>query len=176
MFFFFSITQDDADLLNTIYKRNYPMMLSTALRFFKKETAEDMVQDTILKLVDYLPKVKSLDSSHRNAYITLTVKSVCISYLRKTNKEVYMNFDWMKEIALSPEQIVEQKETKENIQWMLSALDDRDRLLLIYKFYMEYPNKEIAKLLNIKAKDVSTYIYRAKQRALEVLSKRGDAL
>lgn len=176
MFFFFSISQEDANFLNEIYERDYPMMLSAAMRLVKKETTEDMVHDTILKLVDYLPKLKSLDSSHRNAYITLTVKSVCISYLRKTNKEVYMSFDWMKEIALSPEQIVEQKEAKENIQWMLSALDDRDRLLLIYKFYMEYPNKEIGKLLNIKTKDVSTYIYRAKNRALEVLRKRGDVL
>lgn len=172
---FLSLSPEDEDLLLDIYQNKYPILFSAAFRIVKdKNTADDMVQDAVVKLMKDIPKLRTFSKDHRIAYSVLTVQHLSISYLRKYKRRLYNTFDWMDKVFLTPAEIVEKDEDKASVHSMLNQLKPRDRLLLVYKYFMEYNNKEIGRLLNIKSRYVSTYIKRAREAAFEVMQNRGD--
>ena len=164
-----------SDLLLNIMEKYYPLLISRAMRIMDDYyLAEDMVQETLIRLIDYMPKIRELDEQARVAYCVRTLETVCYMYLRKEKKK-FIPSKYKSYTQPTPEELLERVEVKSVVHTMLTNLSVRDRKLLIYKYFLDYDNKMIGMLLDMKTKDVSTYLRRAREHALKELQKmRGD--
>lgn len=171
----FIFSEEEMALLMQIYTDYYPLLKFTARRIVNNnDTADDMVQDSIIKLMNYLTTLQKLNKNQLISYCVRTVESVSISYIRHESTRRKKPLETQVPEYM-PAELIEIDEVKNTVNTMLSKLSQQDRHLLIYKYFMNYSNKEIGYLLGIETKQVSTYIQRARERAKRILEKTGDS-
>ena len=170
---FLLLPNENNKLLIQIYMGYYPLLKYMARRIVNDNfTADDMVHETIVKLIRYLPKLQKLERKALLTYCVRTVESVSISYIRKESRRKRVINDQNPDFL--PEELIERDEIKGKVNTVLSELSQLDRHLLIYKYVMGYSHKQIGCLLGMEPKYISTYIKRARDRAKRILIKKGD--
>ena len=175
---FLILSKEDDELIVHIYTEYNPLLKCMARKIVGNDfTADDMVQDTIIKLMSHLPTLQKLEQKALVSYCVRTVESVSFDYLydvsrrkrsQRSQEECY------RIPALLPDELLERDEIADHVKTMLSELSQLDRHLLIYKYFMCFSHKQIGYLLGIEPKYISTYVKRARDRAKRILKKKGD--
>lgn len=75
---------------------------------------------------------------------------------------------------VSPEHYCIVHETNMELANTLDTLCERDRQLLIYKYYLGYTGKEIAQLMGIPVRHIHVYLSRARRRALCTIAREQE--
>lgn len=135
---------------------------------------EDILQDTLVRLMRNSEKLSLLNEQKTAAYIALTVRSACIDCERRrhTDQIVYMD-----EQTLAQEYV--EQEPAEDMSTPLSSvlivrrlrarLSDRDWTVLTGKYIMGYSQEELGRLLGISPNSVRMALYRARENAKVIL-------
>lgn len=123
--------------------------------------AEDIVQETVYKAFSYMDAIENgkfgawlykvaihryYDLCRRQKWITVPIETIDIP-----------DFEL-------PEDALLQREKKEEVEVVLGQLIPLHKQLLIMKYEMELPYKEIAKLLGISIEHVKAALYQARQQ------------
>jgi len=157
---------------NIVVGRLRPKLLHFAKGFVKDgaATADDMVQDAVLKLWNS----KNLDEIRNPEALTIQIlKYVCIDYLRlkKNNTEgIKPNFQAFSEY--DPHVTLEKKDQFQNIQSYIEELPCDQMMAVRLRDIMGYEMYEIAQIIGTTEINVRTLLSRARQRLREKLQNR----
>ena len=149
----------DEKAFNEVYVAYRKLLFFIIISIVKNETiAEDLLQDTFIKVYEAKETIKDPSSFH--SYITLTAKNLALNELKKMRRveslepliDIYgyveQNFTLLSEIA--------------------DYLSDIENTIVVYKIVHERGFKEISQLTDIP---LST-VYQIYQRALSKIKKR----
>ena len=170
------ILQGETNAFAVLVDRYKDMIFSLALKMVKnREEAEEVAQDTFIKIYNSLGKFKG-DSkfstwSYKIAYNT------CLDRLKKSKKEENnISIDEFSahliktmDNALSA---LEDKERKQTIQNCLNLLPGEDNIILTLFYFDDQSLEEIGKIMNVSANNAKVKLFRSRQKLAVILKKQ----
>lgn len=172
--------EDEADraFMTDVYIR-YERLIYSELRKLMSDrwTMEDVMQTTLVKLIDQLHRLKTMDERHRVNYIITATRNNAITYLRTASSRASVSLDsqwedgWDFSSDFSVEETVLREENIGRLKEVWPQLDARSRYLLESKYILGLKSKEIAHVLGIKEDSVRVELSRARRRARDLLNK-----
>ena len=169
--------ESDRLFLEMLYDNYNGLMFNQARRYFQNQAdIEDVVQQSLVKLIKYLPTIRKLNRNILAAYIVNVIRSCSMDIYRKRKIEKETNFsdffegfeenvvddvdfDCLMEIAVSSEEIAK----------AILRLPEKDQFVLNAKYLMGWSDAEISSTLNMNKVTVRTRLYRAKRKVLNLL-------
>ncbi len=172
----------DEKFYENLLQKYSKLMYFTAERYrIESVDSRDIVQESLLSLLkgDRETLLKSFPEETLVSYIYYTVKNTAISLNRKqarfTQAELPLEEQGLEEIQ-DPRSWVSQTELHIVLDSLLDDLPENERLLLTYKYLLDYSNDEIAALFGWKKDSVRMMLSRARQKALKLLEDKGVKL
>ena len=169
---------DDREFMTQLYIDNQRLMYLEIKKLVADDwIAEDILHDSIVRLIDKIPLLRSLDKRRRINYLVTTVRNQTKNYYRSKQKEKISSLDsspgLLNTILWSDEEIGDQ------IHWRLQAeklksiwpeLSDSTKQLLERKYILAQTDDEIALAFNIKASSVRMKLVRARREVLLIMN------
>ncbi|MCJ7841915.1 RNA polymerase sigma factor [Lederbergia sp. NSJ-179] len=145
------------------------------------QIAEDIVQETFIKLIENPPDIR--DEHLLQKWLNVTASNLSVDYLRKMkrqeiNMELFFNqcsflfSTWHSKV----ERELENKLFVELLSEALDILPREWSQIVLLKYYYEMSIEEISTLLSVKKNTVKTRLLRAKQKLSRHLSKNDDII
>ena len=160
-------------LLVDCYKN---LVFTLAIRMLKnREEAEEVSQDTFIKVYKALPKFKG--DSKLSTWVYKVAYNTCLDRIKKNKRRFNeVGIDSFKDFqlktidnAFDAMEIAEQQQT---IQDCLQQLASKDSFLLSLFYFEELSLEEISKVVNMEANTVKVNIHRARKRLTNILKQR----
>lgn len=152
------------------------LVFTLAIRMLKnREEAEEVSQDTFIKIYKALPKFKG--ESKLSTWIYKVAYNTCLDQIKKNNRR----YDEVAIDSFSENQIktldnaldaLEEKEQQKTIQECLQQLASKDSFLLTLFYFEELSLEEISKVVNMEANTVKVNIHRARKRLGNILKQK----
>lgn len=161
-----------------LYQKYKYTMFSKAREYDNSRgNAEDIVQETLIRLTKHLEKLRGMDEGARVVYIVFTVRSTAFNLNNKLAREREVIYDsYSKNVDLSSwpaEERVMLRATKEDVDHVLSMLPERDSLLLTGKYIVELSDEELAEMIGCKPGSIRMMLTRARGKARELFTEEG---
>jgi len=121
--------------------------------------AEDIVQDSFATFYVYRDRLKNY--STLKSYLFSIIHNKSVDYIRKNNKIVFKDYEATS--TISPEEIIIDREKKQNFIRSFNKLDENQRNILYLYAFQQMTYKEIAEILNISLAKVKITIFRARK-------------
>ena len=144
---------------------NYSNMLMQIAfqRTFNKSEAEDVVQETFIRLMKNLKKIKN--EEHLKSWLIRVTINICNDYNKSSWNKVTSELDENVKYL--------DNETKEVIV-QINELKPQYRDIVYLYYYQGYKTKEIAKILKMKENTVSSNLTRARETLKNILKEEGE--
>ena len=164
--------EDDRQFVADLYQNFKLNMYYTARKIVKDpHTAEDIVQESCIAIINNLEKIKAVEICRRRAYIVSIVKNISINYIVKRDRQSRYSF-------IADDEILSQQPDLDSniedylirnceiaiIKSALLKLSDKDRTILRMKYFDDLRDVDIANYLNIKANSVRYYLTLSRRR------------
>lgn len=127
--------------------------------------AEEAVQEGWMKCVQNADAFFAVEPQNRKAWMVVLLKRVCLTMLQKGSRTVSLAEDWDRP---APEE-----GDYRSIVALIRAMPEQYRTILELKFVLEWPDKAIARALQLPATTVSTRISRGRKLLQNQLIKEG---
>lgn len=168
--------EEDRRFLEEVYLSRYRLMYAQALLLLRSPAAaEDAVSESMLALAKKIPLLRSLPCNKLTAYVVITVKHLALNQLRKRKRED-VTWDGEMEDRAAPgetEDGVMAQAGVERIKDAICALPEREKEILMMKYFRELSDDEIAGELKIRPVSVRVAVSRARAH-LKALLQGGD--
>ncbi|RKR10092.1 RNA polymerase sigma-70 factor (ECF subfamily) [Flavobacterium sp. 90] len=170
------ILQGETNAFAVLVDRYKNMIYTLALKMIKnKEEAEEVAQDTFIKVYNSLEKFKG--DSKFSTWIYKIAYNTCLDNLKKNKKEdLNISIDDFSahliktmDNALSA---LEDKERKQTIQKCLNLLPSEENFLLTLFYFEDQSLEEIGKIMSINANNVKVKLFRSRQKLAVILKKQ----
>ena len=143
------LTSRDADLEGLFVVERVPMVRLATLMVGSRAIAEEVVQDAFASVSE---RWNGLDRP--GAYLRTTVVNGCAQALRRRSVE-----DRHRPVALEnpseiPERLIE-------LRSALDRLSDRQRIVVVLRYFVDLPDDEIARALDVRPSTVRSLAHRA---------------
>jgi len=143
------------------------------LNFFRRmgacmEDAEDMVQETFLRLFDY--RMRYEPSAKFTTFLYTLARNTRADWLRKLQREERISVEFP---IRNPELsfgLLEHREWRIDIQTALEELSPKLRVVVVMSVYQGLPYREIAEILEIPLGTVKSRMHLAVRQLREALS------
>jgi len=137
------------------------------------QAAEDAAQEAFWRAYKYLDRY-DMNRSFATWLLSITAH-YCIDLQRK-KKLPTMNLDDIIEYSVNdpappPEKVLVENEFSEEVQRQLSNLNEKDRAVLILRYWHEMSEKEISQTLSISKSAVKSRLFRARKHMAEEWDK-----
>ena len=129
--------------------------------------AEDAVQQTWLRLLQYWDRIRLLDWETACGYAVTTAKNAALDVIRQEKRLEPFPTTW------EPPSRDENQDEYQYLMELIQALPDHYRRILELKYIEELSNREIAKRLKMNEATVATQARRGKMMLKEQLEKEG---
>ncbi len=176
---------DDKAFMLNLYNDYYGLVRKTVYSITRNTNeAEDLTNDTFIKLIEKISLIRTLDSCRLAAYVVYTSRSVAINFIKHRdvqNKYVYYGKDLsISENIPNPgdnieDRIIHQEEMEELGNTILK-LPEKYKDLLYFKYILGMNDREIARILKIAPDSVRQYLTRARREAKKLLDKEMNQL
>jgi len=121
-----------------------------------KYIAEDLFQDTFIKVIDTLKKGKYKEEGKFLPWVMRIAHNLCIDYYRRTNRVPTITnskgFDIFKVLpfaADNAEQRLVKEQTSDKVRALIDALPTEQKEVVILRHYANMSFKQIAKITNV---------------------------
>lgn len=170
------ILQGETNSFAVLVDRYKDMIFTLALKMVKnREEAEEVAQDTFIKIYNSLNKFKG--DSKFSTWIYKIAYNTCLDRLKKNKKEdLTISIDEFSahliktmDNALSA---LEDKERKQTIQNCLNLLPSDENFLLTLFYFEDQSLEEIGKIMSINANNVKVKLFRSRQKLAVILKKQ----
>lgn len=159
-----------------IVDRYKDLIFSLALKMVKnREEAEEVAQDTFIKIFNSLDKFKG--ESKFSTWIYKVTYNTCLDRIKRNKKdEGNITIDdfsehLFKTMENALSKMVEE-ERKKSIQDCLNLLPSEEGFLLTLFYFEDQSLEEIAKIMNITANNVKVKLYRSRQKLASILKEK----
>lgn len=140
----------DKEAFGSLYKHYFPRIYRYCkANIYRDDLATDICQETFLKVWKALPTFRLSESGTFQAYVYQVARNIIIDLSRKKKE---FSLELYKEIE-TEDDLVEKISRKENIdrvKRVLAKLSEKDRQILILRYFEDMSHKEIAKITGIK--------------------------
>lgn len=165
------VKNGESHYFTNIVKHYEQKVFTTIIRIVKNHaTAEDIVQDSFIKVFYSLHKYKNTGSF--NAWLYRIVVNNCFDYLRK-NKLQMIHIDSEVINSHYPEKILLLHERNEQLEQLLQQLDEIEYMVILLKYVNELSYDEISEVLQISLNDVRNKLHRSKRKLRSISMKKG---
>ncbi|AFK85293.1 MULTISPECIES: RNA polymerase sigma factor [Thermoanaerobacterium] len=132
------------------------------------EDAEDIVQDTICKVIEYVDSI-SIDDIYPWLF-KVSLNRYYNLYNKKKKEKIGIDDRILNSLYSDGliEEHVLNEELKSNVHKILGLLKESYRTLLIFKYFVGLSYKEIGEILDLDENKVKTYLYRARNKFKEL--------
>lgn len=166
--------EEDLTFMTTLFL-SYERLMYAEIRNVISNSwdVEDVFQTTLMKLIEKIPLLRTLEERQLVNYIITAAKNNARSFLRKAAREDSIGLDddiWVTDDCESTESTVFRAE---NIRLLLDIwpeLDERSKFLLEAKYILGMKSKEIATELNIQPDSVRMELSRARKKARKLMA------
>jgi RNA polymerase sigma factor (sigma-70 family) len=142
--------QGDKEAFGKLYKHYFPRVYRYCrANIYRDDLAADICQETFMKVWKALPTFRFTESGTFQAYVYRIARNIIIDLSRK-KKEFSLEF--YQEIE-TEDDLVEKLARKENIdkvKRVLAKLNEKDRQIVILRYFEEMSHKEMAAILGIR--------------------------
>lgn len=132
-------------------------------RVGSRRDVEDIVSDIFTKTLDKLGSFRWQKGATFSSWIFRIAHNAVVDYYRSKAKRESVNIDGLPEIQsddLLPDEAVDRRRLFKLLSEMIQELPERQAEIITMRFFGEMKNKEIAKVLNIREKSVSSSLFR----------------
>lgn len=165
------------EFMANLYVNYYGKMKKKAFVLVSDEhAAEEITQETFIKLIENADTVMNIEKTKLPAYILAAAKNTAFDYLRRKSRDKdYLVFSEFEEEIItaengaSPEDILLHKESIKALANALKRLPERDRMILESKYILCMKDSEMAKRLGISESGVRMCLTRAKRKAYKLM-------
>lgn len=170
---------DDREFMAHVYHQYQRLVYQTAHQVTQDAwAAEDVMQETFLRLIDKIPLLRSQTRDRQVNYIITSATHNAYNYLRKRKNVVIFPFDetidTSASLAEDPiEEFLDRQSLRDDWDCLLRVwpkLDPRSRYLLEGTYILEKSAEEIAEDLGIKTSSIRMSLTRAKRKARMLIS------
>lgn len=170
----------DRDFMSQLYVTYEKLMYSEVGKIAHDPWAtEDIVQDTLVKLIDKIGLLRQLPSKKLINYIISASKNTAFNYLKRKENRDILAFD---EIELQsktetpldrgPEVKIVFEEDLRQLSRIWGKLDERSKYLLEGRYILGKTSAEMAEDLGIKPDSIRMALTRARQTAYKYIADK----
>jgi RNA polymerase sigma factor (sigma-70 family) len=148
------------------------LIRATAIKYLGKQYggwAADVTQDVLLKAWTRQDKYVSSKGELVNWLYTMT-KNACLDLMSKKGNNVeslFMEIDFASSFESDAD--MRYMSMKGALRVAINELGERDRTLLVMRYYFKSSGREIAEFIGIPENQVPSYMKRAKERLRDLL-------
>ncbi len=164
-------TPEEKSKIERLYYQYRKLMKYMALKILQQEdTAEDIVQDAFVLLIENLNRIDDIYSNRTKAFIYVIVRNVALNYIKKQKRRTIVAIEDHISRLFIDEDVFGEIYANEWVN-LINGLATIYRDVLQLKVQYELSNKEIAKILGVSEATVRKRLERARKLLLE---KRGE--
>lgn len=170
---------DDRNFMAMIYEQYNRLMYREILKVLKNNwQAEDVLHNTIIRLIDKVDELKSKDHAHLINYIISASKNQALNYIRDNQKHLGSSFD---ECFDLPDENRSQEamelylihvEDMRQLAVVWDKLDERSRYLLEGYYILEKTMPQLAAEMGMKTDSVRMALTRARKTAFQLMERK----
>lgn len=168
--------ETDRELVRSLYEVNEQLMYNIANKILHgRAEAEDAVQTAFVNVINNLEKIREINCNETRFYLVTVVKNIAINMLKKKQQHPEIDIDEIYDAQSDDkvENTIIGKINSEIIRDAIRELPDKDYEIMFLYLVKELSPSEIAKLLGITGNHARQRIFRARQRLIQSLEKRG---
>mgnify|MGYP003295606160 CR=1 FL=1 len=174
--------EDDSEraFITHLYGKYRKLMYYTAVKYLRDhKMAEEVIHDTLITLIGKVDVLRQKEESILPAYLVVCVKRACFNCLKRKKVEkkylekLMSGYIWTGTDPEMPEEVLIRQEEILQMKKAFGALSEREQQILIYKYFMEYPDEETARLLGVKRNSVRQLLTRARRALLNKMKENG---
>lgn len=162
--------------MHALYDEFIGLMIKTARKYESDPNeVEDIIQDSLLKLISKVNILQEMERCILAAYIVSTVRNTSINHLKK--KSISMNYNAKEEDlseipadTLRLDELLVLREKKDSLMRVWPSLPEEDRIILEGKYILGYTDSELANELKIKPSSIRMKLTRARRKALYLMN------
>ena len=170
------VKEGDTNAFAVLVDRHKDMVFTLSLKMLKdREEAEEVAQDTFLKIYKSLSKFNS--ESKFSTWMYKVAFNTCLDRLKKNKRSqpVAAMDEFTEQEAISLMNVldsIEERERKQVIQDCLHCLPGEDSFLLTLYYFEEQSLEEIANIIGINPNNVKIRLYRSRKKLTALLKDR----
>ena len=143
-----------------LYDRFAPLLMSICRRYVGQHQAEDVMQDSFIRVFQYLVQYRNEGSFE--GWIRRVCVNTCIRHLEKAKRlQVDYKSDDMPEYAVEPD-VINQMSANE-LMALIDRLPDGYRAVFNLNVIEGYPHKDIAEMLGIEESSSRSQLTKARK-------------
>jgi RNA polymerase sigma-70 factor, ECF subfamily len=163
-----AVGRGDVEAFETLVLRHQASAWNIAYRFVgNKADAEDIVQDTFLRLLNAAPHYRP--SASFRTYFSTIISRLCLDHLYKKRPQPQAELPDQIDPTPGPDHQLIDQEKALRIRDCIAALPPRQRLVVVLKYYEYYNYKDIAEAMDTTEKSVERLLARARVALANVL-------
>lgn len=163
----------DADTFKRVFIPYHQKLYRIAYRIVQDAaSAEDIVQDTFIKLWNKRDEMQSIDNTE--AFAIIILRNTCLDHLRKTKNDRYTDYDTDMPETTSLSKQIEVQDEAEKIKYLINKLPDQQRQVMMMKHWDEYSDEEIEQATGLSAGNIRVILSRARKTIREQYLKIGQ--
>ena len=176
---------DDQHFFLCLYEQYKRLMFSTAKKYISdSNVAEDLVQDSVVKLIQKIPTMRKLSKWAVCSYIVSTVRNTAINHLRRQQvaKNHHVDREYDEDVDAehqcylpTPEDLLIIDECRGEFQMAFNRLSSKDRDVLIGKYVLGLTDKELAEMHGCKPSSIRMVLTRARRSAIVEINKEAQS-
>ena len=172
------IIDGDTNAFSVLVDRYKDLVFTLAIRMMKnREEAEEVAQDTFIKMYKSLSKFKG--DSKFSTWVYRVAYNTCLDRIKKNKRkqntvaiDEYTEHE-VKTIDNALDKI-EAKERQMAIQQCMEELPSDDSFILTLFYFEELSLEEISKIVGLKPNNVKVKLFRSRKRLATILKQRLD--
>ena len=145
------------EALSELINRYQEKVYTTILLFVRNEIlAEDLFQDTFIKVIETLRKGKYAEEGKLLPWILRIAYNLCIDHYRRikraptiTNSDGYDIFNVLKFAESSPEDQMTKGQTNDKVRDLIDQLPEEQKEVVVLRHYADLSFREIANITNV---------------------------
>lgn len=175
---------NDREFIQNLYVDNEKLFFAVALKIVPGlQEAEDVVQESLLKLIGKVATLQKLECCALTTYIVFTVRNTAFNHMKKlkrhwTKSEEFdeVMLDEKIQSGLSLDELMIIAENREKLVNAWDCVPDTDRILLEGRYLLGMSDAELAQIFHCKPSSIRMKMFRARKSALNVITKKGVEL
>ena len=157
---------DDREFMTALYMQYHSLMYKLIFDIVKSPwDTEDILQEVLVKLIDKIPTLKSLERQNRINYVAVACKNTAYNFFRDKKPDDCPALD---EYFFKEEDLM-------RLAAVWPLLDEKTRYLLNGKYVLKKSAKELADDLKMPPDNIRMALVRAKRKARKAMADMAPA-
>ncbi len=160
----------DAETFKKVFLPYHQKLYRIAYRIVQNsDNAEDIVQETFIKLWNKRHDMQTIDNTE--AFAIIILRNTSLDFLRKTKNDNHTDYDVDIPETESLSKKLELQDEAEQVKALINNLPDQQRQVMMMKHWDDYSDEEIEQATGISPGNIRVILSRARKTIREQFYK-----